>query len=432
MTASTDSRTPRPGRPGVGEPYRFMFVSELLRRPVCIEKVTRRIGKLTDLVFRSAEPYPEAVGIYLEHGWGKPTEFIRWEKIIKIDPDAVLVSRPDSGDRFPPFEDRPGWLLVNDHLMGRTVLDMDGRTIEVVNDVHLLESKGRMVIVHVDTSFNGFLRKWGLGRITWIKDHFISWKYVQPLSLEDAGTTDAVSLSVTRDQVKDLPSEDLADALEELSGEEQQAFFSVLDAEKAAETLIAAEPRTQRQLVADLRREKARAILAQMSVPQLASLLSVLPYDDSAKMLELLPKQDADRIMAIISEHETTARALFSQDYVAAGKEASVAEVLAKLRSPGRDPEAISYVYIVDQNTLVLLGVVDLRELVLAPPEQSMSDLMTKPVVSVQEDDVRETVEELFAKYHYRMLPVVDAQDHMLGAIRFNDVMTGLEVIARR
>ena len=127
--------------------------------------------------------------------------------------------------------------------MGKTILDMDGRRTEVVNDVHLLESKGRMVVVHVDISFNGFLRKWGLGWIHSIKDQFISWRYVQPLSLEDAVASDTVSLSITRAQIKELPSEDLADALEELSGEEQTAVFSLLDSEKAAETLMEAEPR---------------------------------------------------------------------------------------------------------------------------------------------------------------------------------------------
>ena len=75
---------------------------------------------------------------------------------------------------------------------------------------------------------------------------------MQPLSLEDAVPTDRVSLSVTRKQLAELPGEDLADALEELSGKEQQALFSALDPEKAAETLIEAEPRAQRQIMARL------------------------------------------------------------------------------------------------------------------------------------------------------------------------------------
>ena len=70
---------------------------------------------------------------------------------------------PESGDRYPPFVDQPGWILLNEHLIGRTILDMDGRRVEVVNDVQLLQDQKRMILVHVDVSFNGFLRKWGLG-----------------------------------------------------------------------------------------------------------------------------------------------------------------------------------------------------------------------------------------------------------------------------
>ena len=139
--------------------------------------------------------------------------------------------------------------MLDEHLMGKTILDMDGRRTEVVNDIQVLESRGRAVLVHVDISFNGFLRRWGLAWLHVAKDVLISWRYVQPLSLEDAAATDRVSLSVTREQIKELPSEDLADALEELSEKEQQAVFSVLDTEKAAETLVEAEPRAQRQII---------------------------------------------------------------------------------------------------------------------------------------------------------------------------------------
>src|SRR5512136_2644611 len=128
--------------PGI-DSYRFLFFSQLLKRPVCAGKIQDRIGKLADLVFAMKEPYPEAVGIYIEHGWGKPTEFVPWPKVLKIDPDAIFVQPPPEGQtQYPSFVDQPGWLLCDQHLMGKTILDMDGRRTEVVNDVHLLESKG--------------------------------------------------------------------------------------------------------------------------------------------------------------------------------------------------------------------------------------------------------------------------------------------------
>lgn len=425
MPALPDSTSKHPELGLTGKDFRFLYCSELLSRPICVGKINNRIGKVSDLVFKLSEPYPEAVGIYLEHGWGKPTEFIPWDHVVKVDEDAVFVQPPPDG-KYPPFVDQPGWIMLNEHLMGKTVLDMDGRRTEVVNDIHLLESKGRMALVHVDISFNGFLRKWGLGRLRVLKDRLISWRYVQPLSLEDAVASDTVSLSVTRSQIKELPSEDLADALEELSGEEQQALFSVLDSEKAAETLMEAEPRAQRQIIADLRKERAKTILSEMSVPQLADLLSVLPYDDKVELLALMPKEQARRVEAILSEREVSARALMSSNYVAMTKETKVGEAMRRLRTSNYDHDMISYLYIVTEPDKTLVGVVDLRELVLAREDQTLADLMGFPVVGAEADDLREDLEELFAKYQYRMMPVVDRSDHLLGVIHYKDIMKGL------
>jgi len=402
--------------------FQLYYFSELFKRRICAGKIINRVGKVTDLVFKIVEPYPEAVGILVDHGWGRPNEFIPWERVSKVEEDAIFILPTDGGAPFPPFVDQPGWILVNEHLMGKTIFDMDGRRIEVVNDVHLLASVGRMLIVHVDISFNGFLRKWGLGKLTWIKDQLISWRYVQPLSLEDTGTIGQVTLSIARKQIKELPGEDLADALEELSGKEQEAVFSALDSEKAAEVLVEAEPRAQRQLIANLRKERARTILSEMSVPQLAALFSVLPYDDMMAMMELLPKENADRIRSIIDQEELPARALMSSEYLSLPKEKKVGEVMKELRAADRDPKSISYIYIVN-NEQVLIGVADLRDLMLAKDDLTLGDIMVSPVVSVQEDDVREDISAMFGKYHFRMIPVVDLKDRICGVIHDKDAI---------
>ncbi len=411
---------------GIGS-YRFIYFSELLKRPICIGKIGNRIGRLTDLVFAVAEPYPDAVGIYIEHGWGKPTTFIPWNRVLRIEDDAIFVQPPDEGDEYPPFVDQPGWILMDKHLMGRTIVDMDDRRVEVVNDVHLLEAKGRFLLVHVDISFNGFLRRWGLGKLHWMKDDLISWKYVQPLSVEDAVSTDKVSLSVTRRQIHELPSEDLADMLEELGKEEKDALFSALDSEKAAETLAEAEPRTQRQIIAALRKERARNIFTEMTIPQLAGLFSVLPHDHVSELMALLTKDQADRVRSILSEREATARGMMSSDFLTMARETTVSEALMKIRQSSMEPESISYIYVVGDNGQPLLGVIDLRELILASDDAKLGDIMVEPVVTAEEDDVQDDLSEMFAKYHYRMIPVVDGQDSILGVIRYNDIMKGVE-----
>ena len=406
--------------------YQFVYFGSLLDRPVVAEgpEGRRKVGKLEDLVFALKEPYPEVVGLYIEHGWGKPTEFVPWKNVRDVGPKRIVVDPPE-GEAYPPFVDQPGWLMLGEHLLGRTILDIDGRRTEVVNDVHLLASRGTLLLVHVDASLGGFFRRWGLGRLNWIKDELISWKFVQPFSVEDAVATDRVRLSVTRAQMLELPSEDLADALEELRGEEQQALFSALDAEKAAETLLEAEPRAQRQLVSNLGSEQARAILAEMSIVQLGALFTVLPHDDVTELLALLPPDLAARVDALLHEPQYRAESLADQAYVAVAPTATVGETLASLRGSGRDPDEISYCYVLEPGTKRLAGVIDLRELVLAPDDAFLSNVMNAPVVAVEKDAGPEDLASVFSKYHYRMVPVVDAEDGMLGVIRYNDFMKG-------
>ncbi len=414
------------GSPNRDQGYRFLYFSELLKRRVCSVKIDRRIGKLSDLVFNLTESFPEAVGIYLEFGWGQPTQFVPWDRVIKIEDDAIFVEPPVSGDHYPPFVDQKGWILVAQHLMGKTILDMDGRKIEVVNDVHLLESESRMIIAHVDVSLNGFLRRLGLGRFQLLQDRLISWRYVQPLSLEDAVSGDVMSLSIARQQIRELPGEDLADVLEMLSGKEQQAVFSALDSEKAAETLLEAEPRSQRQLIANLRKERARAILSKLSVPQLADLFSVLPNDDQQELIPLLSEEQGDRIAHILSAREVRAISFTAAGYIAMSKETTAGEALARIRSLKPDTDILAYIYIVSDPEKTLLGVVDLRDLILAPETKPLGEMMAAVVVTADANDSKEDLEELFAKYHYRLIPVVDAHDRLIGVIKHKDIMKGL------
>jgi magnesium transporter len=168
-----------------------------------------------------------------------------------------------------------------------------------------------------------------------------------------------------------------------------------------------------------------------MSVAQLADLFSVLPHDQMMKMMELLPAEQAGRIQAIISDRESTAGVLMTRDFLTAGREVKVAEMLRTIRTSKRTHESVSYIYIINGEDKQLVGVVDLRDLVLAADEATLGDLMAAPVVSAQQDDMRDDLAELFAKYHFRMLPIVDEKDHLLGVIHYHDIMRGLVTRAR-
>lgn len=417
-----------PGTPSAAyEDFQLLYFSELLGRRIRLNVTNAKNGRLTDLVFRLSEPYPEPVGIYIEHGRGYPSELIPWDKVVRIEPEAIFITPNPAGGPYPKFVDQPGWILLNEHLMGQTILDTDGRRTEVVNDVHLLYSKGRMILVHVDISFHGFLRKWGLKRFISGQDQLISWRYVQPLSVEDH-TKDVVTLSVAREQALELPGEDLADALEVLSGDEQQAMFAALDPEKAAEVLVEAEPRAKRQLIAFLREEKARSVLARMSVAQVADLFSNLPHEKVTELMKRLTPPRAARVQAVLSNADVLAKTLMSDRFLAFPKETTVAEVLTRLRSAPSDRRNLSYLYIVVGEEKTLLGLVDLRDLVTAREDAPLADLMIAPVVTAERDALREDLAGMFAKYQFRMLPVVDAHDHLLGVLRYKDLMKDAKI----
>ncbi len=186
-----------------------------------------------------------------------------------------------------------------------------------------------------------------------------------------------------------------------------------------------AEPRAQRQIIANLRQERARTILTEMSTAQLVDLFAVLPHDDKMELLALLPKDQAAKVETILSEREVTAGALMSAGCVTMPKQTPVGDALRQLRHSQFDHDMVSYIYVTADPERMLLGVVDLRELVLAPDEATLGDLMASPVVTAEADDLKDDLAELFAKYHYRMIPVVNAKNCLLGVIHYNDIMKG-------
>jgi len=121
-----------------GKDYQVVFFSELVDRKVCESRRSFRIGKLTDLVFRMADPYPERSPLH-QSRLGKPTELIPSDRVVRLRKCHLRVaadqansirrswtSRMAALERAPDGQDHPRH---------------ERRQIEVVNDVHLLESK---------------------------------------------------------------------------------------------------------------------------------------------------------------------------------------------------------------------------------------------------------------------------------------------------
>ena len=144
--------------------------------------------------------------------------------------------------------------------------------------------------------------------------------------------------------------------------------------------------------------------------------------------MKLLPPARAGRVHAVMSAEDVVAATLMSDRFQVFSKETKVAEVLAALRALPRDRRNIAYLYIALGEEKILQGVVDLRDVAMAAPETTLGELMVAPLVTADRDALREDLIKSFAKYHFRMLPVVDAHDHLLGIVRYKDLMQGVKL----
>src|SRR5258708_39308445 len=98
MDTPTSHPESKSGSSSLGqEDYKLFFFSQLLKRRICAGKFNQKIGRVTDLIFRLAEPFPEAVGIYVERSMGAPDGFLSWEKVTKSGGDASFVRPAEDG-----------------------------------------------------------------------------------------------------------------------------------------------------------------------------------------------------------------------------------------------------------------------------------------------------------------------------------------------
>ncbi|HEY7330089.1 MAG TPA: magnesium transporter [Gemmataceae bacterium] len=168
--------------------------------------------------------------------------------------------------------------------------------------------------------------------------------------------------------------------------------------------------------------------------PHMARLIEQMSHDDRADLLRRLePKvvesllrlvDEADRrdIATLVKYPENTAGALMTTDYAWLPANITVDQALDRLRLQAPDSETIYYVYVVDDQRR-LLGVVTLRELILAPRRALVSELMDAQPVTVNVNDDREIVAQQITRLDLLAIPVLDAESRLVGIVTYDDVM---------
>ena len=422
--------TPRESSPQLP---RFFFITQLIRDKVLQLKgeTHTELGRLMDLEIRLSGRYPEVVNLIVGRSFGRPPLEVPFPFVKSIDTRRTIVELP-AGVKLREFDKDPARILIKDMVLDKKIIDTDEYEVEIVYDIHLLHAEGRMLVVHVDVTKAGMLRRlhfgW-LGRLLWgeVKDvELLPWKYVQPLPTDIDRFHGNVKLTVSREKIADIHPADLADILEELSGDERMAVFNTLDTETAADTLEEAEPRVQRELVASLRRDRLAELFNTMTPAQIADILEILPRVDAEALKKSLPAETGGKVNELLNAHDVQLPSIATSRYLALPETATVRQALAKFRSRTRRYDVIMYVYVTREDG-TLKGVIDIRELIQARSDETLSNIMTEQIVTLAPTDTLADAASEFSKYGFRALPMVDEGRTLLGVIRYKDLLSVMQ-----
>jgi magnesium transporter len=407
-------------------PAEFFFISQLVGDKIVQEPKTV-LGRLRDLEIKHDGPYPEVVNLIVNRTFGRPPLAVPFSCVKALDNRKIVIDVPE-GLALKEFKGEPERILIKDMILDKRIIDTDEYEVEVVYDIHLLHAEGRLFIVHVDVGKLGMLRRL---RMRWLarllgggfkEPRLLPWRYVQALPSDIGRFKGDVKLKISWDKIADIHPADLADILEELSGEERISVFNALDTETAADALEETEPRVQRQLVASVRRERIIELLNTMTPAQIADILEILPRHEAEVFKGSLPHEVSAKVNELLNKHEISLISLATNKYVALPETATVLDALTKFRDKSKRYDIVMYVYVVAPDA-TLKGVIDIRELITASPGETLGSLMTEQVVSLSPEDTTSDAAREFAKYDFRSLPLVDHKGKLIGAVRHKDIL---------
>jgi magnesium transporter len=216
---------------------------------------------------------------------------------------------------------------------------------------------------------------------------------------------------------------DIAEILGELSDEQAAELLHRLYlGGAAAKTLAEMDPEESAELVQRLDRQTASTILARMDPDDAVDLLEELPDDVRKEFLSRLSRHDAKRLTDLLAYPPDTAGGLMTPEVVALSLSMTAQDAIDVLRKRQEKAGTVYYAYAVDDANR-LQGVLSLRDIALARPDLSLGELVIRDAVKVRVDEDVEEVAKLFDKYDFFALPVVDADDHLLGVITVDDVI---------
>ncbi len=378
-----------------------------------------RIGKVRDLVvgLRVDPGAPRVLGVVVEMVTRRRI-FVPMLRVTSIDAAAVTLATGSVNLR--PFVQRPNETLVIGQLVDAPVRIVETGAEAVVVDVAVEPTRSRdWVVVQLAVR----ARRHRIARRGQVQ--VLAWNAVTGLTLTDRQGT-AGLLSV----LEAMRPADVASTLVELPEKRRYEVIDSLDDERLADVFEELSEADQTILLSHLDAERAADVLEAMSPDDAADLLGELPDADADALLRLMEPDESAPVRRLLRYSGDTAGGLMTPEPIVLRPDATVAEALAHIRNPDIPPALASMVFVCrppsSTPTGRYLGVVHAQRLLREAPFELVAGIVDDDLASLHPDTALPGITRYFAAYNLVAAPVVDTEEHLLGAVTVDDVLDHL------
>ena len=237
---------------------------------------------------------------------------------------------------------------------------------------------------------------------------------------------DTKQYSKLRNTASEMNEADIAAAMDEMDSADKLKMFRILPKNLAADVFPLLEVEDQKEIILSLSDKEASGIIDNLMADDATDLIEEMPANVVKKILANASPETRADINHLLRYPDGSAGSIMTVEYVDLRENMTVADAIERIREVGLDSETINICYVLDSKR-VLRGTVALRYLLILPPDSLIGKIMNENVISINTMTDQEEAAQMFQKYDFIAMPVVDNEDRMVGIITIDDVVDIIE-----
>jgi len=380
-----------------------------------------QIGKVRDLVatLRIGPEPPRVLGLVVELTV-RQRIFVPMLRVTSIEPGAVMLATGTVSLRR--FSQRPNEVLIIGEILDARVIMAATGAAAVVVDVGVERTRTRDWVIG---KLAVRTRTGRLGRRGPVQ--VLAWDEVRGLTVAEVSSSAGQGVEVLLAVFESMRAVEVANALRELPRKRRHEVVDALDDERLADVLQELTEDEQTELLAHLGEDRGADVLEVMNPDDAADLLGELAGPERERLLRLMAPEESAPVRRLLAYSSDTAGGLMTPEPVVLTPDATVAEALARVRNPDLTPALASMVFVCRPPSATptgrYLGCAHLQRLLREPPSDLVAGILDVELARLTPDATLTEVTRFFAAYDLVCAPVVDTEDHLVGAVTVDDVL---------